>query len=126
MTSPTALPMSTKAPTRSEFDGAFLRLLERAGGLSWQHLQEYELDHLALLAKDSPGLLKWDQEVLRDWACAKGICVCDVYRQPNAPVIYMARLLIKQGVTCIEDFAAEYPGLVRAELSGLKGSAQKP
>lgn len=91
------LPPLQPPPTQAEFDGAFLRLLERYGGLCWDNLTEVELDYLVPLAYDTPHWTRCDQEVLRDHALAKGIDMGEDVWLPNAPVLYMARLLVKLG-----------------------------
>lgn len=90
-------------PTQAEFDGAFTRLLERAGGLRWRYLTQEQMDALSLLAEDNAALLRHDQEVLRDWAASKGIDMSRDYNKPNAAVLYMAALLHKQGYTRVDD-----------------------
>jgi hypothetical protein len=86
-------------PTWEEFHGAFLRLLERSGGLDWSTLAPGDLCHLDLLADDKPELLKWDQDVLHDWAEAEGHPMGERAYQPGAPVIYMAMRLAGAGCT---------------------------
>lgn len=90
---------TVSVPLQAEFDGAFLRLMERYGALCWDSLTDCQREQVNLLADDSAAFKRWDQDVLRDWAAAKGIDMSTDAYKPNAPILYMAKLLQKHGYT---------------------------
>jgi hypothetical protein len=89
---------AVKKPTPEEFRGAFLRLMERYGGLDYMTLSRADWEQLELLRGESAELHRWDQDVLHDWTEASGVPMGqDAYRR-DAPIIYMARRMRSVGL----------------------------